>query len=147
MKKYSTHCTRLIAFDAAHRVIGHAGQCKMLHGHRYTIEAKFESSKLNDFGMVIDFGNIKALLKKWVDQNWDHNTILHIDDKEMGAGIEKTTGQKVFYMSTNPTAENMAAFLIQEVCPKLFADDEAVCVEIKLYETPNCYAQVRATQK
>ena len=33
-------CTRRIEFDAAHRVMGHEGKCKHLHGHRYALEAR-----------------------------------------------------------------------------------------------------------
>ncbi len=134
-------CTRKIEFDAAHRVMEHQSQCKMLHGHRYVIEATFEAAQLDKLGMVIDFGVIKEILGGWIDKNWDHNTILNIADKVLGDEIAKITGQKIYYLKGNPTAENMAEYLCVEICPKLFLDKNITCKKIKLFETPNCYAQ------
>jgi 6-pyruvoyltetrahydropterin/6-carboxytetrahydropterin synthase len=132
-------CTQIIGFDSAHRIIGHKGKCRMLHGHRYTLEATFESNQLNELGMVIDFGIIKQKLNNWLNSNWDHNTILNIKDQKLGNLISNITGQKIFYLNENPTAENMANFLLLEVCLKIFNDEPVRCSKIKLYETPNCY--------
>jgi len=134
-------CTRKIEFDAAHRVMEHQSKCKMLHGHRYVIDATFVSKELDKLGMVIDFGVIKEILGGWVDKNWDHNTILNIEDKVLGDEISKLTGQEIYYLRGNPTAENMAEYLRIEICPKLFLDKNITCKKIRLFETPNCYAQ------
>jgi 6-pyruvoyltetrahydropterin/6-carboxytetrahydropterin synthase len=134
-------CTRKIEFDAAHRVMEHQSKCQMLHGHRYVIEATFISKELDKLGMVIDFGVIKEILGGWVDKNWDHNTILNIADKVLGGEISKITSQKIYYLKGNPTAENMAEYLLKEICPQLFLDKNITCQKIKLFETPNCYAQ------
>jgi 6-pyruvoyltetrahydropterin/6-carboxytetrahydropterin synthase len=134
-------CTRKIEFDAAHRVMQHSSNCKMLHGHRYVVEATFVSEALDALGMVIDFGVIKEILGGWIDKNWDHNTILNIEDQNLGDQIAKITGQKIYYLKGNPTAENMAEYLLKEICPKLFKDYNISCKKIRLYETPNCYAK------
>jgi 6-pyruvoyltetrahydropterin/6-carboxytetrahydropterin synthase len=133
-------CTRKIEFDAAHRILNHESKCKLLHGHRYGIEAKFSAKKLDKIGRIIDFSVIKELLGAWVDEHFDHNTILSKNDKKLGEKIASETGQKVFYMDENPTAENIAKLLFTEVCPKLFAKKSVKCIEIKVFETPNCYA-------
>lgn len=135
-------CTRRIEFDAAHRVMKHESNCKMLHGHRYVVEATFSSDHLDNLGRVIDFGVIKEILGQWIEDNWDHNTILNIQDKELGDQISKITGQKIYYLNSNPTAEEMADYLIKEVCPKLFSNHKISCTKIKIFETPNCYAEV-----
>lgn len=135
-------CTRLIHFDAAHRIVNHESKCRFVHGHRYVVEATFAAKKLDDLGRVIDFGEIKEKLGQWIDTNWDHNAILWDEDKKLGASIEKSTGQKIFYMPNNPTAENMAEYLLKKVCPKLFKNSAVACTKIKLSETPNCYAEV-----
>ncbi len=131
-------CTRRLEFDAAHRVMEHESKCKFLHGHRYVIEASFAAKELDSIGRVVDFGVIKEKLGAWIDNNWDHNTILFDKDKELGKAINSVTGQSVFYLPANPTAENMAAYLLENICPNLFADYELKCVSIRLYETPNC---------
>ncbi len=135
-------CTRRIEFDAAHRIINHESKCKMLHGHRYALEATFTTNELDNLGRVIDFGVIRQVLGTWIDDNLDHNTILSIADKKLGNNIAAETGQKIYYIKENPTAENIANYIFTEICPKLFADKSVKCVAIKLYETPNCYTVV-----
>jgi 6-pyruvoyltetrahydropterin/6-carboxytetrahydropterin synthase len=135
-------CTRKIEFDAAHRVRNHASKCKMLHGHRYVVEVTFSIPELDELGMVVDFGIIKERLGAWIDKHWDHTAILIKDDKELGRSLTEYTGQEVYYMHENPTAENMAKYLLHDICPKLFTDIKGLCcVKIRLYETPNCYAE------
>ncbi len=134
-------CTRRIEFDAAHRLINHESKCRFLHGHRYVVQATFVADEgLDVIGRVVDFGVIKAKLGGWIDSNWDHNTILWEKDKELGASIEGFTNQKIYYLPTNPTAENIASYLLEKICPLLFDEDKIKCVKIKLEETPNCSA-------
>ncbi|MEI7669877.1 MAG: 6-carboxytetrahydropterin synthase [Pseudomonadota bacterium] len=135
-------CTRIIEFDAAHRVMNHESKCNNLHGHRYSVHASFTANSLDSLGRIIDFGIIKELLGNWINDNWDHNTILYEKDFELGKSIEAQTGQSIFYLAQNPTAENIADYLLNKLCPKLFAEKNVKCVAIKLYETPNCYAEV-----
>lgn len=135
-------CTRRIEFDAAHRIINHESKCKMLHGHRYVIELTFTTKELDNLGRVIDLGEIKDIFGSWIDENLDHNTILSIKDKELGDFIEKTTGQKIYYLDENPTAENLSKHLFHEITPKLFADYDAKIIKLKIYETPNCMTEI-----
>ncbi len=138
-------CTKRIEFDSAHRVPSHSGACKMLHGHRYVLEVSFVTKNIDDSGMIIDFGIIKTRLKQWLDENWDHNTILSQSDKKLGDDIAAYTGQKPFYLINPPTAENMADFLYKNVIPELFNDfSDLKCVKLRLYETPNSYAECAA---
>jgi 6-pyruvoyltetrahydropterin/6-carboxytetrahydropterin synthase len=115
----------------------------MLHGHRYALEVSFVAQNLDNLGRVIDFGEVKELLGAWIDENLDHNTILSIHDKNLGEQIANTTGQKIYYMSENPTAENIAQHILLEICPKIFAGRSVKCCAIKLYETPNCYVEIK----
>lgn len=135
-------CTRRIEFDAAHRVMQHESKCQFLHGHRYVLEATFSAQALDALGRVVDFGVIKELLGGWVDTNWDHATILYAQDEALGAAVSGVTGQKIFYLPANPTAENMAEYIWRDICPALFGELPIRCVRIRLYETPNCYAEV-----
>lgn len=145
-KKTQLSCTRRIEFDTAHRVMGHEGKCKYVHGHRYGLEARFETKSLDDLGRVVDFGIIKTLLGGWIDDNWDHTLVLYDKDKPLGQSISEHTNQVIYYMPSNPTAENMAEYLLNEICPKLFSDYPITCTHIRLHETPNCYADA-ASQK
>lgn len=134
-------CTKTFHFDAAHRVMGHAGKCAKLHGHRYVAETTFSIDALPALGMVIDFAIIKEKLGTWIDNNLDHNTILCIEDHQLGCSIEASTEQAVYYMKNNPTAENIAAHLLYDVLPTLFQANDAICIKVRVYETPTCYAE------
>lgn len=136
-------CTRIIEFDSAHRVIGHENKCKFLHGHRYVLEVKAEADKLDHLGRVADFGELKTIIKTWIDEYLDHNVILSVEDRNLGKDIENTTKQKIYYLTTNPTAENIALHLLNDIIPKLLAGKPFTVSKIKLYETPNCYVTVK----
>lgn len=139
-------CSRIFNFDAAHRVKDHESKCKHLHGHRFVVEATFASATgLDELGRVIDFGLLKDTLGKWIDDNLDHSTILFVEDKELGDNIAAYTKQEIFYLPFNPTAENIAYYLFNEVCPKLFTGNVR-CTKIKIYETPNSFTQIDEEQ-
>jgi len=106
-------------------------------------EQNLAARNLDDLGRVIDFGIIREVLGAWIDEHFDHNTILSVKDKKLGEEIAAKTGQKIYYLGENPTAENIAKHLLHEICPKLFADKNVKCVAIRLYETPNCFVDVR----
>lgn len=134
-------CTTRIEFDTAHRVIGHQFKCKYLHGHRFALEVTARAPELDDLGMVVDFGILRSRVKEWIDKNFDHNVILHQKDRPLGDYISSHTGQVVYYLNANPTAENLAFHLKTDIIPKLFTDYSFEVVKVKLYETPNCFVE------
>lgn len=139
-------CTRKLYFDAAHRVMEHESKCRMLHGHRYTVEATFEAMELDSVDRVVDFAIVQELLGGWLDKNWDHNVILNDKDRILGNRIAEETGQEPYYIPFNPTAERMADYLLRQVIPRLFMDYQGlVCWHIRLWETPNSYAEATLT--
>lgn len=134
-------CTRRLEFDAAHRVLRHESKCKYVHGHRYAVEASFRAGELDSLGQVVDFGVVKERLGGWIDREWDHTAILWEEDRPLGEAIAAQTGQRIFYLPYNPTAENLARYLLETVCPSLFREGGLACVRIKIWETPNCTAE------
>lgn len=134
-------CTRRIEFDAAHRIVGHNHKCKYIHGHRFVLDITFESFALNDIGMVIDFALVKSTLNKWINDNLDHTLILNELDQSIGDIIEAHTGQKIYYLDSNPTAENIALHIKQVIIPQLF-DLKEYKIWVRIYETPNCFVDV-----
>lgn len=135
-------CTRKIEFDAGHRVIGHEYKCKYLHGHRYILEVTAQANQLDIVGRVVDFGVLKARIQGWVNDNLDHNVILHQKDKVLGESIAKSTGQKIYYLKSNPTAENIALHIKYDIIPILFTNCSFDIIKLRLYETPNAYVEV-----
>jgi 6-pyruvoyltetrahydropterin/6-carboxytetrahydropterin synthase len=133
--------TRLVEFDAAHRLMEHESKCRFVHGHRYVAEATFTAAGLDAVGRVIDFSVIKQRLQGWVDEHWDHTIILHHADHALGSAIDAITGQKTYYMPMNPTAENMAQYLANTI-NILFADVPIRLTKLTLSETPRCSATI-----
>jgi 6-pyruvoyltetrahydropterin/6-carboxytetrahydropterin synthase len=153
-----TTITRSFSFDAAHRILNHESKCKHVHGHRYVFELTVNAPSLDALGRVIDFGVVKQLVGKWIDDNLDHNIILHKDDLLAVAyrraydpeGTDRKAWEMVlkvfddkapYVMGENPTAENMARHLFT-VCQGLLPDHITV-MHVRLYETPNCWADYK----
>lgn len=131
-------CTISIEFDSAHRLYRHSGKCEKLHGHRYRAEFTFKNRQgLDSDGMVIDFTEIKPLLKTWINENFDHNVILGVEDEKLGKAIEEATGYKIFWLPHNPTAENIAKFLFDKANDLLSKNKNVNCVLVRVFETPN----------
>lgn len=141
-----TTATRRLEFDAAHRVLGHGGKCKYLHGHRYVVEVTVQSEELNSLGMVVDFSCIKEKVGKWIDEELDHNVLLHkddplllgyfyTDDETTPTGIDR----EPFVMRCNPTAENIAQ-MIYDKAYELLESYRARVIRVRVFETPNCWA-------
>jgi 6-pyruvoyltetrahydropterin/6-carboxytetrahydropterin synthase len=130
--------TRRVEFDAGHRVFGHESKCGHLHGHRYVVDITVTAPGLDSVGRVIDFSVVKTLAKDWIDKNWDHNVILFKEDPLRGVTWHYFDNRDPFIMEANPTAENMAK-LLSSVLIKLLPAPITL-VQVRLYETPNCYA-------
>lgn len=141
-------CARSFEFDYAHRLLNHGGHCGNLHGHRakVIIEVKSMLNEKNDgldhVGRVIDFSVIKELIGKWIDENWDHNSIINIEDKEL-MSVSHLFGftKRPFIMSGNPTSELMAEYLLKTACPELLGPIRIKATKVTFYETPSCYAE------
>lgn len=137
--------TRVFGLDFAHRIDGHYGKCRVLHGHTYEIEATFQATELNRLGMVEDFSVIKQKLGVWLDENWDHGTVLYSGDPIAVLWSKPLKGllsdHKIFLLDDHPTAENLALYLLHIVCPSLFQDIIGLkATKIVVWETRNCCA-------
>lgn len=150
--------TRRFQFCCGHRVFEHGSKCRHMHGHNYVAFVTCEAQGLDKLGMVIDFSVIKEKIGGWIDQNWDHgfvyfhkdisvrDSLLAFEVSENPRNGPEEAGyftQKIFALDSNPTAENMAAWLLK-VGNNLLNPDGVRVVEVVLYETENCYATVKA---
>lgn len=134
--------TRRFEFDAAHRVLGHSGKCRFLHGHHYVVEISIRAFKLDSLDMVLDFSDLKSQVGGWINEHWDHNILLHSDDPlllvKFPGEVFAERNPYVFH-DKNPTAEVMAQFLHQKFEDQ-WKDVGASLSHVRVYETPNCWA-------
>jgi 6-pyruvoyltetrahydropterin/6-carboxytetrahydropterin synthase len=139
--------TTRLEFDAGHRIPNHKSNCKNLHGHRYAIEVTVtgpihEDSKSSDFGMVIDFSDVKHIIKDLIVERWDHAFIVYQNDKEIVNFLNTLPNHKTIIFPVVPTAENMAseAYQILSLEFNKRFDHQLKIKQIRIYETPNSWA-------
>ncbi len=137
----SIHCIRRVWFCAGHRVWGHENKCAWLHGHNYLAVFHASATRLDDIGRVIDFSVLKNRLGGWIEEHWDHGFILHRDDREARRAVESLADQRVFLLDVNPTAENLAAYLLHTVAPEVMAGTGVVITRVVVWETNNSSAE------
>jgi len=94
-------------FDAAHRIRGHAGKCAYLHGHTYHLEVTVTAEALDGLDMVMDFDDLREVVRKAVLGRWDHATLLAADDPLAPAivAVQGDAPDRVVRLDGNPTAE------------------------------------------
>ena len=128
--------TREMLFCYGHRLLNYEGKCRHLHGHNGRVVVTLEGPSLDDRGMLLDFSDIKRILQSWIDQNLDHNMLLHRDDPVLPLLQER--GERVYLMDVNPTAENIAKLIFDHG-----REQGLPIVQVTLWETENCCATYR----
>lgn len=127
---------KIIEFCYGHRLMDYLGKCNRLHGHNGRIEIVIETGKLDNLGMAVDFGDIKRVMKGWIDTNFDHKTILREDDPLVP--VLQQNGQRITVVKVNPTAEYLA-FLAFE-----YGKSEGLLItEVRFWETSSNYVCYR----
>ena len=122
-----------VEFSFAHRLVNYDGKCNRPHGHNGVAEVTLRSETLNELGMVEDFGAVGDVVGGWIDENLDHRMILRRDDPFVAA-IEEL-GQHAFLTDAEPTAENIAKTIFEQV-----VDMGLPVVAITFWETPDSSA-------
>ncbi|MEJ2592586.1 MAG: 6-carboxytetrahydropterin synthase [Candidatus Thiodiazotropha sp.] len=128
--------TKEVPFCYGHRLLNHQGKCRHLHGHNATAVIRLESAALNELGMVCDFSDIGDYVKGWIEQTLDHNMLLHADDPVLP--LLREAGERVYVMTANPTAENIARLIFEHVAAGGFP-----VTEVSIYETDSALASYR----
>jgi len=123
---------KFIDFCYGHRIPGHSGRCRHLHGHNARVEIVCRGP-LNALGMVVDFGDVKTRVKDWIEDHWDHRMILQNDDPLIE--LLREQGEPVFVLDAPTTAENLAAHLF-----KVARDAGLPVAAVRFWETPNSAA-------
>lgn len=128
--------TKQMDFSYGHRLLEHKGKCRYLHGHNGLLEVTVESESLDGLGMVVDFGDLRDVVKAWVDANLDHRMLLCRRDPV--APMLADMGEPLFLMEENPTAENISKLIFNAV-----RQQGLRISEVRLWETPSSYAVYR----
>ncbi len=137
--------------SCGHRVVGHENKCRHLHGHNYRVHFICTAANLDHIGRVIDFGVIKERLCMWIENNWDHKFLAWEKDLVMLSivnalyethrddSLEITEGS-IVWTPFNPTAENMAQYLVEVIAPQQLEGTGVELVQCIIEETAKCSA-------
>lgn len=135
-------CTRRIKFSAGHRVMGHENKCATPHGHNYVVDITAEADNLDHIGRIIDFSVLKEKIGGWIDEHWDHTFLLFEDDKQTIEALQQAPAKKPLYICPfNPTAEEIAKYLLLTIAPKVLQGTGVHITKIVIHETDNCSAE------
>jgi 6-pyruvoyltetrahydropterin/6-carboxytetrahydropterin synthase len=130
-----------VKFCAGHRLVGHGGKCEFFHGHNYLAEFFVSGEEVDAVGRLIDFAVLKARLKGWIDEHWDHGFLLSERDENGIRAIGMVEPTKPYLLPYNPTAENMARYLLETVCPPLLDGTGVRAVKVVIWETEDSCAE------
>ena len=137
--------TKIFTFETAHVLYNYDGKCKNMHGHSYKLFVTVKGNPINDLdnvknGMVVDFGDIKKIVKEEVVDVWDHAVLVNgaSPNKNLGQKLEYE-GHKVIFCDYQPTCENMLYDIAAKIKNKL--PNTIELAYLKLHETENSYGE------
>jgi len=137
--------TKIFTFETAHVLYNYDGKCKNMHGHSYKLFVTVKGNPIDNLenpknGMVVDFGDIKKIVKSEILSVWDHAVLLNglSPHKNLGEDLEKQ-GHKVIYCDYQPTCENMLYDIAKKV--QFHLPKNVSLAYLKLHETENSYGE------
>ncbi|MDR1511703.1 MAG: 6-carboxytetrahydropterin synthase QueD [Endomicrobium sp.] len=110
-------------FSSAHCLREYKGKCENLHGHNWKVRVAFCGNKLDDTGILIDFTNIKIPIDE-IMKFLDHKFLNEIDP----------------FDKVNPTSENIAAFILEQL-RHIETENAKVC-EVEVWENESSSASI-----
>ena len=137
--------TKQFSFETGHALYGYDGKCRNVHGHSYKLSVTVIGRPITDnsnvkYGMVIDFGDLKKIVKSEIVDVFDHVTVFNKNTPHVDLAKElENRGHNVILVDYQPTSENMVidfAEKIQNLLPghiQLFS--------LKLQETETSFAE------
>lgn len=106
--------TKEISIDVGHSLEFHKSKCRNLHGHCYVVEVGVDDKVItkkgsSDYGMVIDFSDLKQTMMDEIDAKFDHGFVMsNTDPRKKYFEKMKEEGNKIVFVDFAPTAENLA---------------------------------------
>ncbi len=113
-------------FAAGHALRNYHGKCENVHGHNYRCQVTLEGERLDEIGLLVDFVELKRIVHSVLDR-MDHQWLNDFPP----------------FDKLNPSAENMAKYVYDEVCDGLKARDGVRVQAVKLWETDTSSATYR----
>ena len=137
--------TKQFSFETGHALYGYDGKCKNVHGHSYKLSVTVIGEPISDasnvkYGMVIDFSDLKKIVKEEIVDQFDHATVFNKNTPHVELANElKNRGHHVILVDYQPTSENMVVDFAQKIKNRLPQSIELH--SLKLQETESSFAE------
>jgi 6-pyruvoyltetrahydropterin/6-carboxytetrahydropterin synthase len=137
--------TKQFSFETGHALYGYDGKCKNVHGHSYKLSVTVIGTPITDhsnvkFGMVIDFGDLKKIVKEEIVDQFDHATVFNQNTPHIELANElKNRGHHVILVNYQPTSENMVIDFAEKIKNRL--PNSIELHSLKLQETETSFAE------
>ncbi|GAB5565285.1 MAG: 6-carboxytetrahydropterin synthase [Winogradskyella sp.] len=137
--------TKQFSFEAGHALHGYDGKCKNLHGHSYHLDVTVIGEPITDTsnvkcGMVIDFGDLKKIVKDEIVDSFDHSMIFNKNTPHLELAEElKSLGHHVLLVDYQPTTENMIIDFASKIKSRL--PEHIQLHSLKIRETGTSFAE------
>lgn len=137
--------TKQFNFETGHALYGYDGKCRNVHGHSYKLSVTVIGSPITDtshvkLGMVIDFGDLKKIVKEEIVDKFDHATVFNKHTPHVELARELTDrGHNVILADYQPTSENMVIDFAAKIKARL--PENIQLYALKLQETETSFAE------
>ncbi|EHQ42766.1 6-pyruvoyl trahydropterin synthase family protein [Myroides odoratus] len=137
--------TKQFTFETGHALYGYDGKCRNVHGHSYKLAVTVIGTPITDssnvkFGMVIDFSDLKKIVKEEIVDIFDHATVFNKNTPHVELAQElKDRGHHVILVDYQPTSENMVIDFANKIKNRL--PENLALFSLRLQETDSSYAE------
>ena len=137
--------TKKFTFETGHALFGHDGKCKNIHGHSYSLFVTVLGRPISEnsnpkFGMVMDFSDLKKIVKEEIVNPYDHATVFNKNSPHLELANDlKKRGHKIVLVEYQPTSEMLVIELAEKI--KSLLPKNIELYSLKLQETATCYAE------
>ena len=137
--------TKQFSFETGHALYGYDGKCKNVHGHSYKLSVTVIGTPILDqsnvkFGMVIDFSDLKKIVREEIVDLFDHASVFNKNTPHVELAEElKKRGHHVILVNYQPTSENMVIDFAKKISGRL--PNDILLHSLKLQETESSFAE------
>lgn len=137
--------TKRFTFETGHALYGYDGKCRNVHGHSYKLFVTVIGQPITDpqhvkYGMVIDFTDLKVIVKEEIVDFFDHATVFNQNTPHIHLAKElEKNGHSVILVDYQPTSENLIIDFSNRIKKRL--PENIFLYALRLQETDNSYAE------
>ena len=141
----SIRITKQFSFETGHALYGYDGKCRNVHGHSYKLSVTVIGEPIAvsshvKFGMVIDFSDLKKIVKEEIVDVFDHATVFNKNTPHVELAKELSDrGHSVLLVDYQPTSEMMVIDFAEKIKQRL--PKQTQLFSLRLQETATSYAE------